>query len=107
MPEISEGQKIFNQQALVYKELLYRFAMRMTRDAATANELVFKTYLKAGKCWDKCYQERYINLWLCRILKDCFINEYRIKLEEQKIMDGYRVSFPSRQHIVAELNYME
>ena len=57
-------QATFAEQAMEYMGPLYTAALRMTRNAADAEDLVQETYLKA---------------WLYRILTNTFINSYRSK----------------------------
>src|SRR6478735_5626244 len=54
----------FAEQAMPFMSSLYAAALRMTRNAADAEDLVQETYLKA---------------WLYRILTNTYINTYRAK----------------------------
>ncbi|MDP9441411.1 MAG: sigma-70 family RNA polymerase sigma factor, partial [Actinomycetota bacterium] len=58
---------------------LYGAALRMTRNAADAEDLVQETYLKAYRSWDSFHQGTNLKAWLYRILTNTFINNYRSK----------------------------
>ena len=76
-PPQSEKQRAFEQEAVAHADLLYRFGMSLTGNAADADDLVQETYLKAHLHWEKYNQGTNIRAWLCRILKNSFINKYR------------------------------
>jgi RNA polymerase sigma-70 factor (ECF subfamily) len=73
----SEKQEAFEQQAIVHTDMLYRYSMCLTGNAAAADDLVQETYLKAYRFWDTYDQGTNIRAWLFRILKNSFINMYR------------------------------
>jgi len=58
---------------------LYTAAMRMTRNAADAEDLVQETYLKAYRAFGTFQQGTNLKAWLYRILTNTFINSYRSK----------------------------
>jgi len=58
---------------------LYTAAMRMTRNAADAEDLVQETYLKAYRAFATFQQGTNLKAWLYRILTNTFINSYRSK----------------------------
>ncbi|HEX7168163.1 MAG TPA: sigma-70 family RNA polymerase sigma factor [Acidimicrobiales bacterium] len=58
---------------------LYTAALRMTRNAADAEDLVQETYLKAYRAWHTFRQGTNLKAWLYRILTNTFINAYRSK----------------------------
>lgn len=55
---------------------LYRFALRLTRDANEANDLVQDAYVRAFRAFDS-FDGASPKAWLLRILKNVFINHYR------------------------------
>src|SRR5246500_4838588 len=58
---------------------LYSAAMRMTRNAADAEDLVQETYLKAYRGFGGFQEGTNLKAWLYKILTNTFINSYRSK----------------------------
>ncbi|MEW5701673.1 MAG: sigma-70 family RNA polymerase sigma factor [Candidatus Zixiibacteriota bacterium] len=56
---------------------LYRTALRMTRNAADAEDLVQDTCLKAYRYFDRFEEGSNLRAWLFKILTNLFINRYR------------------------------
>jgi len=82
-----EKQKEFEREALPHMDLLYNFALRMTNNAADADDLLQDTYLKAFRFWDKYEQGTNIRAWLFRIMKNSYINRYRKESKEPDTVD--------------------
>jgi RNA polymerase sigma-70 factor, ECF subfamily len=72
-------QADFSDQAMEFMPSLYTAAMRMTRNAADAEDLVQETYLKAYRAFGTFQQGTNLKAWLYRILTNTFINSYRSK----------------------------
>ena len=72
-------QSAFADQAMEYMPQLYSAALRMTRNAADAEDLVQETYLKAFRGFDRFEEGTNLRAWLYRILTNTFINMYRSK----------------------------
>lgn len=72
-------QSAFAEQAMEYMPQLYSAALRMTRNAADAEDLVQETYLKAYRGFDRFEEGTNLRAWLYRILTNTFINMYRSK----------------------------
>jgi len=58
---------------------LYSAAMRMTRNAADAEDLVQETYLKAYRAYERFEVGTNLKAWMYRILTNSYINDYRKK----------------------------
>lgn len=71
------AQQQFTAQAMPYLDALYNTAMRLSRNAQDAEDLVQETYLKAYRHFDKFEPGTNLKAWLFKILKNTFINEYR------------------------------
>jgi RNA polymerase sigma-70 factor (ECF subfamily) len=69
----------FTRDAMVHMDALYGAALRMTRNAADAEDLVQETFLKAYRAYDRFEEGTNIRAWLYRILTNTFINSYRAK----------------------------
>ena len=72
-------QATFAEQAMPFMDSLYAAAMRMTRNAADAEDLVQETYLRAYRGFGGFQQGTNLKAWLYRILTNTFINSYRAK----------------------------
>ena len=69
----------FSDQAMQYMDALYTAAMRLTHNAADAEDLVQETYLKAYRAYGGFEEGTNLRAWLYRILTNTFINNYRSK----------------------------
>jgi RNA polymerase sigma-70 factor (ECF subfamily) len=67
----------FSELAMEYMPALYTAALRMTRNAADAEDLVQETFLKAYRSFDRFEEGTNLKAWLYRILTNTFINSYR------------------------------
>jgi RNA polymerase sigma-70 factor (ECF subfamily) len=67
----------FETEAMAFVDALYNTAVRMTRNAQDAEDLVQETYLKAYKNFDKFETGTNLKAWLFKIMKNTFINNYR------------------------------
>ena len=76
----------FEQVALPYIDELYSTALRYTRNASGAEDLVQDTYLKAFQAWDRFQEGTNCRAWLFRILTNTFINGYRRRVRERQVL---------------------
>lgn len=72
-------QATFAEQAMPYMDQLYSHALRMTRNAADAEDLVQETYLKGYRGFGGFTEGTNLRAWLFRILTNSYINTYRKK----------------------------
>jgi RNA polymerase sigma-70 factor (ECF subfamily) len=72
----------FENEALVHTEALYRTALRMTRNASDAEDLVQETLLKAYRSFDRYEAGTNARAWLFKIMTNTFINSYRARQKE-------------------------
>ncbi len=70
-------QANFESDAMPYASQLYAAALRMTRNAADAEDLVQETFLKAFRAYDTFAEGTNLKAWLYRILTNNYINRYR------------------------------
>jgi RNA polymerase sigma-70 factor (ECF subfamily) len=77
----------FEQEALVHLDALYRVALRLTANAADAEDLVQETMLRAYRSWDRYTPGTNAKGWLLTILRHLFINEYRRKSRHPETVD--------------------
>lgn len=81
----------FEAIAMPHADALFGAAMRMTRDRTQAEDLVQETLLRAFRFWHKFQRGTNIKAWLFRIQTNLFINRYRKKQNESKVMDNRQV----------------
>ena len=72
-------QATFADEAMPLMDGLYSAAMRMTRNAADAEDLVQETYLKAFNAYERFETGTNLKAWMYRILTNSYINAYRKK----------------------------
>lgn len=72
-------RKDFAEQAMQFAPQLYSSALRMTRNAADAEDLVQETYLRAYRGFGNFSDGTNLRAWLFRILTNTYINRYRAK----------------------------
>jgi len=72
-------QATFADLAMEFMPSLYTAALRMTRNAADAEDLVQETYLKAYRAFGGFQEGTNLKAWLYKILTNTFINAYRAR----------------------------
>jgi RNA polymerase sigma-70 factor, ECF subfamily len=72
-------QAEFAELAMPYMSALYSAALRMTRNAADAEDLVQETYLRAYRGFGGFREGTNLKAWLYKILTNTFINMYRAR----------------------------
>ena len=72
-------QAKFVELAMEHMPSLYTTAVRMTRNAADAQDLVQETYLRAFRGFHTFEEGTNLKAWLYRILTNTYINTYRAK----------------------------
>lgn len=78
MAEEATGKREeFESEALVHLDTLYNVALRLTGNAANAEDLVQDTVTKAYRSWEKYEKGTNCRAWLVTIMRNTFINQYR------------------------------
>lgn len=72
-------QATFSDDAMPFMSALYAAAMRLTHNAADAEDLVQDTYLRAYRGYPGFQEGTNLKAWLYKILTNTFINSYRKK----------------------------
>ena len=75
-----------------YAASLYPAALRMTRDALDAEDLVQETFTKAFAALDRFKPGTNLNAWLHRIMLNTFITGYRKKRAEPQFVRADSIS---------------
>ena len=84
---VEEKRREFEELALQYMDSVYSVALRMTRDATEAQDLVQDVYLRAYRFFDKFEKGTNFRAWLFRILKNIYINKYRKESRAPQMVD--------------------
>ena len=84
----SDPAKEFEQNVLTHLDGMYAVARRLTRDPATAEDLVHDATLKALKARHQFEVGTNLKAWLLRILTNTFINGYRRGGLERSTVEG-------------------
>lgn len=79
--------KEFEQLVLEHLDMMYAVALRLTRNAADAQDLTQNTLVKALRFHTKFKEGTYIKAWLLTILRNTFINEYRRKVRRPTFVE--------------------
>src|SRR5947199_10580186 len=83
----AEKRASFEREALVHLDSRYRVALRLTGNAAEADDLVQETMLKAYRAWEQYQKGTNAKGWLLTILRHAFINEYRRRTRHPATVD--------------------
>jgi RNA polymerase sigma factor (sigma-70 family) len=78
----------FNEILLSNADFLKPFAINLTRDTETANDLYQETLYKALANHEKYNAGTNIKAWLFTIMRNIFINNYRRKAKQKTIFDS-------------------
>jgi RNA polymerase sigma-70 factor (ECF subfamily) len=76
-PKSAAAQQSFDDVALQHLKALYGFALKLTGNAATAEDLVQETYLKALQAFPSLRQPERGKAWLFQILSRLVIDRHR------------------------------
>lgn len=77
----------FEEAALEHLDVLYGAAMRLTRDANEAQDLVQDALVRAYRFQHHFEAGTNLKAWLLRILTNTFINHYRRHVRERRVLD--------------------
>ena len=75
--EAASKREEFESEALVHLDTLYNVALRLTSNAANAEDLVQDTVTKAYRSWEKYEKGTNCRALLVTIMRNTFINQFR------------------------------
>ena len=101
------SNKEFNSLLLDNAEFLKPFAINLTRDSETANDLYQETLYKALANHEKYSVGTNIRAWLFTIMRNIFINDYRRKAKQKTIFDSTPNDYLINQKQVSVINSAE
>jgi RNA polymerase sigma-70 factor (ECF subfamily) len=73
---------------LSHMDSLYRYAMVLSRNAASASDLVQETYVRALSSRNRLQHDRNIRGWLFTILRNAWLNQVRRTRSSPELRDG-------------------
>jgi RNA polymerase sigma-70 factor (ECF subfamily) len=82
-----KAPETFEESALEHVDALYGAALRLTRDANEAQDLVQDALVRAYRFQEHFQPGTNLKAWLLRILTNNFINHYRRHARERKALD--------------------
>lgn len=80
--ELECRRRTFTREALPYLDVLYRVAVRLEREDASAEDLVQETMLKAFRSWHLYEPGTNVRAWLVTILRNTF---YTLHARRQRL----------------------
>ncbi len=83
----NEAKREFEKACIEHLDALYGGALKLTRSATEADELVQETYLKAFRFAHKFEWGTNLKAWLFRIMSNTFINDYRHRTHERRYVE--------------------
>ncbi len=84
----------FEQEALPHLDTLYRVALRLTGEPSAAEDLVQDTMLRALRAWSSFRPGSNARAWLVTILRNQFINGWRVRKRQPAAVDMEAVPEP-------------
>ena len=107
---------IFEQALTEQRDALCRYAYLLTTDNNKADDLVQETFYKALKYRNRFQSNSNLKAWLCTIMKNTFINDYRRQGRINSVIDADAHEFvvnnrksddnPERNFRLKEVNNM-
>ncbi len=98
--ELQSRHREFETLTVPHMDFLYNYALRLTSEPDDAADLLQETFLRAYRFWEKFEQGTNLRGWLCRIMRNSFINEYRKNSKEPRKVEyddsGYGQPLPKR-----------
>lgn len=67
----------FSREAIKHLDALYGYAMALTRDRTTAEDLVQETYLRAARAFGRLLPDSNLKSWLFAIMRNAWLNQIR------------------------------
>ena len=69
---MTEFEKLFNQN----RDFIFKYLMKMTRDATLSEELTQETFFRAYMNFASLRQKEKASVWLCQIAKNTYLSWY-------------------------------
>jgi RNA polymerase sigma-70 factor (ECF subfamily) len=85
---IDTERQLFEAEARPLLDALYSTALRLTRSAVDAEDLVQDTLVRAYRFYDRFEAGTNFKAWLLRIQMNAFVNRYRRAAREREVFEG-------------------
>lgn len=86
--EVKDRAKVFNNLLVDNAEFLKPFAINLTKNNESANDLYQETLYKALANHEKYNAGTNIKAWLYTIMRNIFINDYRRNAKRKTVLDS-------------------
>lgn len=86
--KIVAERRLFESEARPHLDTLYSTALRLTRSAVDAEDLVQDTLVRAYRFYERFEAGTNFKAWLLRIQMNTFVNRYRRATRERQVFDG-------------------
>jgi len=86
--KVAAEREIFEAETRPHLDALYSTALRLTRSAVDAEDLVQDTLVRAYRFYDRFELGTNFKAWLLRIQMNTFINRYRRATRERQVFEG-------------------
>jgi|SRR5215813_1547826 len=77
----------FNEAALAQIDALYGYAMTLTRDPTTAEDLVQETYVRAARAANRLSADTNLRNWMFVIMRNAWLNQRRHEKTGPRFVD--------------------
>ena len=85
-----------------YQKPVYNLCYRMLGELEAAEDAAQETFLKAFRFHDHFQPGTNLRAWLFKILHNTFINRYRRRLREQRVLD--EIGYPDGLRVLATID---
>ncbi|MEZ4953054.1 MAG: RNA polymerase sigma factor [Saprospiraceae bacterium] len=75
----------FNHNVSKIENLLFAFAMKLSKNREDAKDLFQDTLMRAFACKERFQEGTNFKAWVTTIMRNCFINEYRKRRTRNKV----------------------
>jgi len=87
MEETGRPNLTFNEAALEHLDALFGYAMTLTRDPATAEDLVQETYVRGARAASKLAAATNLRNWMFVIMRNAWLNQVRREKTGPRFVD--------------------
>ncbi len=101
-PRLGPQARDFEDAALVHLDVLYRGALRLTRNRADAEDLVQETVARAFRRFDQFHLGTNCRAWLFKIMRNLFLNRVRTDRESPHEGEFFEGSIGSAEAVRLE-----
>lgn len=101
----NERAEDFENRLIEHMDALYSVALRLTRNATDAQDLLQDAIVRALRFHDKFQEGTYLKAWLLTILRNTFINDYRKKARRPTMVEWTGAEFMPNMTADPDMGY--